>query len=185
MLASSLQLTVNRPTTFLKGPRWTCPLKGHAGHDLQVCREFWGAASCEERRRKMKKSGCLCCLGKDQGCAKGVCVMMAAVPRNIVCMECAFHHSRGPPNFLTCAFPRHKKPSWRDVVKIAETWISSLSIAGLGVNLSLKHQAKPAKPAPKYKGTGAQKSGPKKLATSALKGGTKACARCAHKAPRV
>ncbi len=185
VLANSLQSTINRPPTFHKGPRWTCPLKGHAGHDLQVCREFWGAASCEERRRKLKKSGCICCLGKDQGCAKGACVMMAEVPRDIICMECAFHQNRGPPNFLTCTFPRHKKPSRMNVVDIAEKWIPKLSIASLGVDLSLTHQGGLPKPTPKSKGTGAQKSGPKKRTTSALVSGTNACAHCAHGAPQL
>jgi len=112
--------------------------------------------------------------------------MTAAVPRDIICLECALHHDRGPPNFLTCAFPRHKKPSWRNVVDIAENWIPGLSIASLGVDLFLTRWVEPAKPTPKTKGTGTQKSKPKKPAMGACNMGViNFCTRCAHGAPRV
>ena len=72
----SSQPMVYKPRNIARGPRWACPLDGHAGHDLQNCLEFWEAKSCKERRDKMMGSACFCCLGKDQGCARGACEIM-------------------------------------------------------------------------------------------------------------
>jgi len=30
----------------VRGPRWTCPVKGHSGHTIEQCQDFWGAENC-------------------------------------------------------------------------------------------------------------------------------------------
>ncbi len=32
----------------VRGPRWACPVKGHSGHSIAQCRDFWGAKNCLE-----------------------------------------------------------------------------------------------------------------------------------------
>ena len=33
----------------VRGPRWACPVKGHSGHTIAQCSDFWGAENCLER----------------------------------------------------------------------------------------------------------------------------------------
>ena len=96
------------------------------------------------------------------------------------------YSSTSPSNVLTCARPSHAKPKWGNVIKAAENWIPGLSMAGLGVNLSLIRWMGPAKQALKSKDASTQRPEPKKTATAILNTGRAgACARCAHGAPQV
>ena len=104
---------------------------------------------------------------------------MSEVPKDLICEGCALYNSRGPSNVLTCTKPSHTKPKWRDAIKAAENWVPGLSIAGLGVNLSLTHWIGPTMPVLKAKDA--------KRTTTATPNACRAgaCAHCAHGAPRV
>jgi hypothetical protein len=89
-----------------RGPRWACPVNGHTGHKIDQCRDFWGAASCTDRRKMMIGSGCFTCLGCDQGCANGVCAILNEVPADAIYVECAKSKSgRVPPSVLRIEVP--------------------------------------------------------------------------------
>ena len=73
-------------------------MKGHSGHMIAQCQDFWGAENCIERRKLMAETGCYTCLGRDQGCGAGACAIVEEVPKDTICQECAnFTNRTGPP----------------------------------------------------------------------------------------
>ncbi len=123
------QPMVFRPRNFAKKPRWACPLNGLVGHDLQDCLEIWEARTCKEQKEKMKGAACFGCLGRSQGCSRGVCAKMAEVPRKLICEECSLNQSRSPNNVLVCTSTSYKKPSDQSITNTVEKWIPGLFIA--------------------------------------------------------
>ena len=114
-------------------------MKGHSGHTIAQCRDFWGAENCIERRKLMGGTGCYTCLGRDQGCGTGTCAIVKEVPKDTICQECAGYANRNgtPPNILCCGLPFHKKPVLKDVVEIMERWIPDFKAAALGVQVGV------------------------------------------------
>jgi hypothetical protein len=123
----------------VRGPRWACPVKGHSGHTIAQCRDFWGAENCIEGRKLMGGTGCYTCLGRDQGCGAGACAIVKEVPKDTICQECAGYASRTgtPPNILCCGLPFHKKPVVKDVMEIMERWIPDFKASSLGVQVGV------------------------------------------------
>jgi hypothetical protein len=123
----------------VRGPRWACPVKGHSGHTIAQCRDFWGAENCIERRKLMAETGCYTCLGRDQGCRAGVCAIVKEVPKDTICQECAnFTNRTGtPPNILCCSLVFHKKPVVKDAMEVMERWIPDFKASALGVQGSV------------------------------------------------
>ncbi len=123
----------------VRGPRWACPVKGHSGHTIAQCRDFWGAENCLERRKLLGGTGCYTCLGRDQGCGTGTCAIAKEVPKDTICQECASYTNRSgtPPNILCCGLPFHKKPVLKDVVEIMERWIPDFKAAALGMQVGV------------------------------------------------
>ena len=128
---------------FCKGPRWACPVKDHSGHDLSDCQDFWGAQSCAVRKRMLSGSGCLSCLGKDQGCQDGRCDIFYQLPPNVVCEGCvkSCPPGKSPSNKMTCEITWHKKKPLPvdDIINAMEAWVPNLNISTLipGVITSL------------------------------------------------
>ncbi len=87
----------------------------------------------------MAGTGCYTCLGLDQGCGTGTCVIAKEVPKDTICQECASYTNRSgtPPNILCCGLPFHKKPVVKDVVEIMERWIPDFKAAALGVQVGV------------------------------------------------
>jgi hypothetical protein len=123
----------------VRGPRWACPVKGHSGHTIAQCQDFWGAENCIERRRLMAGTGCFTCLGRDQGCGAGACAIVKEVPKDTTCQECAGYINRTgtPPNILCCGLPFHKKPVVKDAMEVMERWIPDFKASALGVQVGV------------------------------------------------
>jgi len=81
-----------------------------------------------ERRERVRGAACFCCLGKSQGCARGVCANLSNVPEELVCKECAAFHSRSPNNVLVCTAESHRKPSGQSVAGLIRRWIPGLAV---------------------------------------------------------
>jgi hypothetical protein len=118
----------NRTRDSAKKPRWACPLKGHGDHTLQSCPEFWVMRTNRERRERIRGAACFCCLGKNQGCARGVCANLSEIPEELVCKGCATLHSRSPSNVLVCTAESHKKPSGQSIAGLIRRWIPGLAV---------------------------------------------------------
>ena len=84
---------------------------------------------------------------------------MSEVPRDLTCEKCALIYSTSPTNILACTHPSHKRPSNQSIINALESWIPGLSLAGLGVRLSVDPRMQSDKPAQKAK----QKSSKKTL----------------------
>jgi hypothetical protein len=123
----------------VRGPRWACHVKGHSGHTIAQCQDFWGAENCIERRKLMAGTGCYTCLGRDQGCGAGACAIVKEVPKDTICQECAGYASRTgtPPNILCCGLPFHKKPVVKDAMEVMERWIPDFKASSLGVQVGV------------------------------------------------
>jgi hypothetical protein len=123
----------------VRGPRWACPVKGHSGHTIAQCQDFWGAENCIERRRLMAGTGCYTRLGRDQGCGAGACAIVKEVPKDTICQECAGYASRTgtPRNILCCGLPFHKKPVVKDAMEVMERWIPDFKASALGVQVGV------------------------------------------------
>jgi hypothetical protein len=123
----------------VRGPRWACPVKGHSGHTIAQCQDFWGAENCIERRKLMAETGCYTCLGRDQGCGAGACAIVEEVPKDTICQECANFTNRTntPPNILCCSLVFHKKPVVKDAMEIMERWIPNFKASALGVQVGV------------------------------------------------
>ncbi len=87
----------------VRGPRWACPVKGHSGHTIAQCRDFWGAENCLERRKLLGGTGCYTCLGREQGCGTGTCAIAKEVPKDTICQECASYTNAMAPRPTSCA----------------------------------------------------------------------------------
>jgi hypothetical protein len=122
-----------------RGPRWACPVNGHTGHTIDKCKDFWGAASCTDRRKMMTGSGCFTCLGRDQGCGNGVCAIINEVPGDTICLECAksTKSSRVPPSIVCCGLQFHRKPMVNEVMEAMENWIPGFQASSLGIPISI------------------------------------------------
>jgi hypothetical protein len=123
----------------VRRPRWACPVKGHSGHTIAQCQDFWGAENCIERRKLMAETGCYTCLGRDQGCRAGACAIVKEVPKDTICQECANFTNRSgtPPNILCCGLDFHKKPVVKDAMEIMERWIPNFQASALGVQVGV------------------------------------------------
>jgi hypothetical protein len=114
--------------------RWACPVKGHSGHTIAQCQDFWGAENCIERRKLMAGTGCYTFLGCDQGGCAGACAIIKEVPKDTICQECAGYTNRTgtPPNILCCGLAFHKKPVVKEAMEIMERWIPDFKVSALG-----------------------------------------------------
>ncbi len=114
-------------------------MKGHSGHTIAQCQDFWGAENCIERRKLMAGTGCYTCLGRDQGCGAGACAIVKEVPKDTICQECAGYTNRTgtPPNILCCGLTFHKKPVVKDAMEIMERWIPDFKASALGVQVGV------------------------------------------------
>ncbi len=123
----------------VRGPRWACPVKGHSGHSIAQCQDFWGVENCIERRKLMAETGCYTCLGRDQGCRAGACTIVKEVLKDTICQECANYTNRtgAPPNILCCGLVFHKKPVVKDAMEIMERWIPDFKALALGVQVGV------------------------------------------------
>jgi hypothetical protein len=151
---SSLHQTQHQPTTtsslkqsvttfpsrqFCRGPRWACPVKGHTGHDLAGCQEFWGAQGCAKRRQLIFGSGCSSCLGKDQGCQDGRCDIIYQLPPDVMCEGCVKSclPGKSPSNKMTCDITWHRRSPDDVIVNAMEAWVPNLNIGRLVQNLTM------------------------------------------------
>jgi hypothetical protein len=116
----------------VRGLRWACPVKGHSGHTIAQCQDFWGAENYIEQRKLMAATGCFTCLGRDQGCGSGACAIVKEVPKDTICQEWAGYTNRTstPPNILCCGLPFHKKPVVKDAMEVLERWIPDFKASG-------------------------------------------------------
>jgi hypothetical protein len=114
-------------------------VKGHSGHTIAQCQDFWGAENCIKRRRLMAGTGCYTCLGCDQGCGAGACAIFKEVPKDTICQECAGYASRTGTllNILCCGLPFHKKPVVKDAMEVMEKWIPNFKASALGVQVGV------------------------------------------------
>ena len=116
--------------------RWLCPLKGHQGHDIPECAEFF-STSPENRREACKYNCCYTCLSKDRRC-KGGCCRIEEVPAELICPDCATFLRRGsPPCVLLCGMSQHRKPAPADLVRSLEAWIPRLNLQSLGTTVAV------------------------------------------------
>ena len=76
---------------------------------------------------------------------------MSEVPRDLICAKCALTHRRSLTNILACTHPSHKRPSNQSIIYALESWIPGLSLAGLGVRLSVDPRMQPGKPVQRAK----------------------------------
>ena len=82
-----------------KVPRWSCLIKGHDGHKLWECREFFQLAT-KERRDKCSLQGCWTCLARrnEKGdCKQSECSRIKEIPVVLICQGCAVSVSDGRP----------------------------------------------------------------------------------------
>ena len=125
------QQTPQRPYS-----RWACPLKGHQGHDIPQCAEFF-ATPPGKRRMLCRYNCCFTCLAKDKRC-RGGCSRIADVPADLVCADCATAMTYGsPPCVLLCGISRHRKPTAADLASSLEAWIPQLNLQSLGTNVAI------------------------------------------------
>jgi hypothetical protein len=115
--------------------RWGCPLRGHQGHDIQACSEFFSMQS-NNRRAQSKYNCCYSCLAKSRKC-KGGCCRIQEVPAELICVDCATNMKSGsPPCLLMCGLG-HTRPSQEDLRKSLEAWIPGLNLRSLGNQLNV------------------------------------------------
>jgi hypothetical protein len=115
--------------------RWGCPLRGHQGHDIQACSEFFSMQS-NNRRVQSKYNCCYSCLAKSRKC-KGGCCRIEEVPAELICADCATNMKSGsPPCLLMCGLG-HTRPSQEDLRKSLEAWIPGLNLRSLGNQLNV------------------------------------------------
>jgi hypothetical protein len=118
----------SRTRDSAKNSRWACPLRGHDDHTLQSCPRFWVMKTNRERRERIRGAACFCCLGKNQGCARGICANLSEIPVELVCKECATLHSRSPNNVLVCTAESHRKPSGQSIAGLIRRWIPGVAV---------------------------------------------------------
>jgi hypothetical protein len=127
-------------------PRWECPLKNHAGHEVGQCVDFWTKASCSDRRADMKQGSCFTCLGYRQGCSAQGCVNAGTTPQDLLCQDCIKNPrlSRDPPNVLLCGLG-HFKPTIQELIPRLERWINGFSACNLGAPISVNFLREPTR----------------------------------------
>jgi hypothetical protein len=125
--------TTHLTSQFCRGPRWACPVRGHTGHDLADCQEFWSAQDGASRRRMIFGSGCPSCLGKDQGCRDGRCDIIYQLPTDVVCGSCvkSCPPGKSPSNKMTCDVTWHRNPPVNVLANVMEAWVPNLTIGRL------------------------------------------------------
>ena len=132
-------ITYGPPPAPIVGPRWACPVKGHAAaHEVGVCHEFWTAIDNKSRRELIWGNACILCLGTRQGCRQGECRNQASVPLDVVCPGCAVNTNgnRVPACVLVCGL-NHARPAYQDYIRSLEAWIPNFQAGTFGVPISL------------------------------------------------
>ena len=137
------------------GDRWDCPINEHSGHSIINCPEFWEKYP-SQRRNLCRYAGCYTCLDRNSTCRGGVCIRLNELPANVICQECAAaaENGKSPVCILMCGRNGHGKPQRAEYVRILESWIPNLNLAGLGTTLQVKftelgvHNASTLKPYP-------------------------------------
>jgi hypothetical protein len=118
-----------------KPSRWTCLIKGHEGHKLWECQEFF-RLTAKERRTKCALQGCWTCLARrnDKGdCKKGECSRLKEIPVLLLCQGCLVAGPNGRPalNIFLCAMDKHDKPSPELLGEALEKWVPNFKVTGL------------------------------------------------------
>jgi hypothetical protein len=124
----------NQSQGILKPDRWECPLEGHEDHNIQECDEFFGL-SPNERRDRMRFTGCYVCLGRGGGCRNGICKRLGDIPTGLICRRCAEAgklKGRSGCNVACCQRHVNEHPAQAALVKDFEAWIPKLSMAMVG-----------------------------------------------------
>ena len=119
-----------------KVSRWSCLIKGHEGHKLWECREFFQLTT-KERRDKCSQQGCWTCLARrnDKGdCKRLECSRITEVPVVLICQGCVVSTNDGRPplSVFFCGLEKHTKPSTGIIGEALEKWIPNFSTSGLG-----------------------------------------------------
>ena len=124
--------------------RWACPMKGHEGHLITDCAEFFKIPA-KERRDAMAFKSCFTCFAVDEGCRGGKCANQQSVPRELTCGGCVAKANKGyaPLNLLLCGTPAHSKPSAANLAISLQKWIPNLDIGKLGVTVRINLLALP------------------------------------------
>ena len=123
----------------LQGPkvsRWSCLIKGHEGHELWDCRDFFWLTT-QERRDECSQQGCWTCLARrnDKGnCRWDECCRIDEIPVALICQGCAVSitDDRPPLSVFFCGLEKHAKPSPEVVEEALEKWIPKFKASGLG-----------------------------------------------------
>ena len=119
-----------------KSSRWSCLIKGHEGHKLWACRDFFQLTT-QERRDECSLQGCWTCLARrnDKGdCRRNECSRINEIPVALICQGCmvSITDGRPPLSVFFCGLEKHTKPSPEVVVEALEKWIQNFKVSGLG-----------------------------------------------------
>ena len=119
-----------------KSSRWSCLIKGHEGHKLWDCRDFFQLTT-QERRDECSLQGCWTCLARrnDKGdCRRNECSRINEIPVALICQGCMVSISDGrlPLSVFFCGLEKHTKPSPEVVVEALQKWIPNFKVSGLG-----------------------------------------------------
>ena len=118
-----------------KWSRWSCLIKGHDGHKLWTCPDFF-QLTAKERREKCTGQGCWTCLARrnDKGdCKLGECSRLKDLPIALVCQGCVVNNPPGKPplSVFLCGIEKHKKPEVEVIGEALEKWIPNFKVSGL------------------------------------------------------
>ena len=117
--------------------RWTCLIKGHEGHSLAKCKEFF-EASPKKRRELCNRQGCWTCLSRLPGCKADQCSRLKDIPTLLLCQDCTVKSSRPSRhlNILMCGIAEHTKPDEKAIGKALEKWIPKFEVSKLSAPIS-------------------------------------------------
>ena len=118
-----------------KVSRWSCLIKGHEGHKLWDCTDFFWLTT-QERRDECSQQGCWTCLARrnDKGdCRRNECSRISEIPVALICQGCAVNITDGRPplSVFFCGLEKHTKPSPEVVEEALEKWIPNFQASGL------------------------------------------------------